>query len=95
MWCFSILVESEQRENIEKSYRILTPCIVKAFNVLGYGNDERLREAWELLNSQSDEDEKIILKDVLSKTYLPKERCGKPSKWATFYRLPAQRGTNI
>ena len=69
--------------------------IVEAFCALGYGNDERLREAWELLNSQSDEDEKIILKGTLSKTYLPKERCGKPSKWATFYRLLAQRGTNI
>lgn len=69
--------------------------IVEAFCALGYGNDEPLHEAWDLLNSQSDVDGKVILKGTLSKSYLPKERCGKPSKWATFYKLLAQKGTRI
>lgn len=66
--------------------------IVEAFCALGYGKDERLHEAWDLLNSQSDSDGKVILKGTLSKSYLPKERCGKPSKWATFYKMLSQKG---
>ena len=58
--------------------------IVEAFCTLGYGNDGRLHEAWDLLNNQSDADGKVILRGTPSKSYLPKERCGKPSKWATF-----------
>lgn len=65
--------------------------IVEAFCVLGYGHDKRLTEAWDLLNRQTDAEGKVILNGTLAKSYLPKERCGKPSKWATFYRLLAQK----
>lgn len=67
--------------------------VVEAFCALGYGNDERLREAWHLLDSQKDETGKVILRGTLTKSYLPKigERRGKPSKWITFYTLLAEQ----
>jgi len=65
--------------------------IVESFCTLGYGNDPRLREAWDMLNSKRDSDGKYILNGTLSKSYLPKERAGKPSKWVTFYAMLAQK----
>lgn len=65
--------------------------IVEAFCALGYGNDSRLQEAWERLNSFEDESGKTILNGTLTKSYLPKEKVGKPSKWVTFYAFLAQK----
>ncbi len=65
--------------------------VVEAFAALGYGNDERLKEAWGLLCRCRDETGKILLKGTLTKSYLPKERVGKPSKWVTFYTLLAEQ----
>ena len=67
--------------------------VVEAFCALGYGNDERLKEAWDLLNSYKDETGKVILKGTLTKSYLPKtrEKKGQPSKWVTFYTLLAEK----
>ena len=65
--------------------------IVESFCVLGYGNDDRLKEAWDILNSKKADDGKYILNGTLTKSYLPKERVGKPSKWVTFYALLAQK----
>jgi len=59
--------------------------------VLGYANDGRLNEAWNFLDNNKDNDGKTILKGTLSKSYLPKERVGKPSKWITFYSLLAEK----
>ncbi|GHU39198.1 hypothetical protein FACS1894105_13820 [Clostridia bacterium] len=64
--------------------------IVEAFSALGYGSDARLQEAWELLERRKGEDGKYLLNATLAKSYLPKERVGKPSKWVTFYALLAQ-----
>jgi hypothetical protein len=66
--------------------------IVEAFCSLGYGNDSRLQEAWNILDSKRTPDGKYILNGTLTKSYLPKERVGKPSKWVTFYALLAQKG---
>jgi hypothetical protein len=63
--------------------------IVEAFCVLGYGMDKRLKEAWDILEKKKDKDGKYILNGTLSKSYLPKERVGKASKWVTFYTLLA------
>ncbi|HPF55602.1 MAG TPA: hypothetical protein PLV03_03600, partial [Clostridiales bacterium] len=63
--------------------------VLEAFCALGYGDDERLNEAWDLLKTQQDETGKFILKGTLTKSYLPKEHVGKPSKWVTFYALLA------
>lgn len=65
--------------------------IVEAFCALGFGNEDWLSEAWNILNSHKDTSGKIVLQGTLSKSYLPKERIGKPSKWATFYALLAEK----
>lgn len=65
--------------------------VVEAFSALGYGNDERLQEAWSILDNYKDNTGKILLKGTLAKSYLPKERVGKPSKWVTFYTLLAEK----
>jgi len=65
--------------------------IVEAFCALGYGNDARLADAWDLLNGKKTEIGQYLLEGTLSKSYLPKERAGKPSKWVTFYALSAQK----
>lgn len=69
--------------------------VMEAISVLGYGNDERLQEAWNILESFQDDTGKAILKRTLSKSYLPKERIEQPSKWVTFYTLLAQKYANI
>lgn len=65
--------------------------IVESFCTLGYGNDDRLNEAWELLENKKDTDGKYLLNGTLTKSYLPKERVGKSSKWVTFYALLAEK----
>ena len=65
--------------------------IIEALCALGYGNDERLSEAWNFMDNSKDKDGKMILRGTLSKSYLPKERVGKPSKWITFYSLLAEK----
>lgn len=65
--------------------------IVESLCALGYGYDSRLSEAWEIMNNKMTDDGKYTLDGTLSKSYLPKERIGKPSKWVTFYALLAQK----
>ena len=64
--------------------------IVEAFCALGCGNDTRLSESWNMLNNKKTADGKYLLDGTLTKSYLPKERAGKPSKWVTFYALLAE-----
>lgn len=71
--------------------RVGSQNIVESFCALGYGNDSRLQEAWNILNEKKGSDGKYILSGTLTKSYLPKERVGKPSKWVTFYALLAQK----
>ncbi len=65
--------------------------VVEAFCALGYGNDVRLNEAWDILNSYKDNEGKINLAGTLTKSYLPKEKVGKPSKWVTLHALLAEK----
>jgi len=65
--------------------------IVEAFCALGYGNDNRLLDAWNLMNCKKNEKGQYLLEGTLTKSYLPKERIGRPSKWVTFYSLLAQK----
>ena len=69
--------------------------IVEAFCVLGYGNDKRLKDAWKILETKMDKEGKYILNGTLSKSYLPKEKVGKPSKWVTLYALLAKKYKDI
>lgn len=61
------------------------PLLLDALAVLGVGQAPELQEAWDLLNEKSDQQGRILLEGTLNKSYLPKERVGKPSKWGTFY----------
>lgn len=74
--------------------RIGLQNIVEAFCALGYGMDKKLKEAWNLLEEKRDKDGKYILNGTLTKSYLPKEKVGKPSKWVTFYTLLAKKHMN-
>lgn len=65
--------------------------VVEAFSALGYGNDGRLNEAWKYLYKHKDEDDKMLLSQTLTKSYLPKEKVDKQSKWVTFYTLLAEK----
>lgn len=68
--------------------------VVEAFSALGLGEEPWLLEARDILNNYKDDSEKVLLKGTLTKSYLPKERVGKPSKWATFYTLLAEKERN-
>jgi hypothetical protein len=68
--------------------------VVDAFCALGYGNDDRLKEAWDFLERKRTANGTYALAQTLTKSYLPKERVGKPSKWVTFYALLAQKQRN-
>lgn len=52
---------------------------------------ERLQESWKLLDEYTDHTGKVLLKGTMTKSYLPKERVGKVSKWVTFYTLLADK----
>ncbi len=65
--------------------------IIEALSALGYGNSDVLVEAWQLLYRKKDVDGKLYLTGTLTKSYLPKEKVGNPSKWATFYMLLAEK----
>ena len=65
--------------------------VIEALSALSYGNDKRLNGAWDMLNVCKDASGKVLLGGTLTKSYLPKERVGKPSKWATFYMVLAEK----
>jgi len=72
-------------------FRVGLPQLLYAFSVLGVGNKPELKEAWELLQSKKAKEGKSILEGTLAKSYLPKERIGKPSKWVTLYAQLAEK----
>lgn len=91
-----ILEEREGWRTIDTFYpfesqRIGIQNVVESFSALGYGNEPRLQDAWSLLYSKQDEQGRLMLDGTLTKSYLPKEKVGKPSKWVTFYTLLAER----
>ena len=63
--------------------------LVESFSALGYGHDAHLSAAWALLHAKR-RDDRYPLEGTLAKSYLPKERVGKPSKWVTLYALLAE-----
>ena len=86
----------EGRRTIDTFYpfevmRVGLQNVVEAFSALGYGNDKLLEEARSILDNYKDKTGKLLLKGTLAKSYLPKERVGKPSKWVTFYALLAEK----
>jgi hypothetical protein len=65
--------------------------IIESLCALGYGSDKKLTEAWKMLYSKRNNEGKYVLSGTLTKSYLPKETVGKPSKWVTFYALLAEK----
>ena len=72
-------------------FRMGLPHLLYAFSVLGAGNRPELKEAWQLLESKKDREGQSLLEGTLAKSYLPKERVGKPSKWVTMYAMLAEK----
>lgn len=68
-------------------FRVGLPLLLEALSTLGRGKSLELQEAWNILEEKRDHQGRIILEGTLplNKSYLPKERIGKPSKWATLY----------
>jgi hypothetical protein len=58
-------------------------------SLLGYGQDERMREAWRLLESKKDQTTGKYLSDGHSNTLWKPDRKGQPSKWISLYALLA------
>lgn len=65
--------------------------VLEAFCSLGYGKNECLSNAWEIIDNNKDDMGRVLLQGTLTKSYLPKEKVGKASKWATFYTLLAEK----
>ncbi len=62
-----------------------------AYSLAALGKIDLYNVAAELLKTKKDADGKYILDGTLTKSYLPKERVGKPSKWVTLYALLAEK----
>ena len=71
--------------------RVGLPQLLYALSLLDVGNEPELKEAWELLENKKDREGKSPLEGTLAKSYLPKERVGKASKWVTLYALLAEK----
>ena len=65
--------------------------IMETVSSLGYGNAPETASGWNYLNSAKDDMGRVILSGTLTKSYLPKEKVGQPSVWATFYSLLADK----
>ena len=65
--------------------RVGLPMLLYALATLGAGRAPEMQAAWELLESKRDAQGRVLLEGTLTKSYLPKERVGTPSKWATLY----------
>jgi hypothetical protein len=74
-----------------ETMRVGLQNIIESFCALGYGIDKKLNEAWKILYTKKNDEGKYILNGTLTKSYLPKEKAGKPGKWVTFYALLAEK----
>lgn len=75
--------------------RIGIQNIMETISSLGYGNAPETAAGWNYLNAAKDDMGRVILSGTLTKSYLPKEKIGKPSAWATFYSLLADKEREI
>jgi hypothetical protein len=68
-------------------FRVGLPLLLDALAVLGVGQAPEFHEAWKLLDEKKDQQGRILLEGTLplNKSYLAKERVGKPSRWGTLY----------
>ncbi|MCE5322594.1 hypothetical protein LLG46_04665 [bacterium] len=71
--------------------RVGLPHLLEALASLGVGQAPELQEAWDMLKAKQDEFGRVKLEGTLAKSYLPKERVGRPGKWVTLYTCLAQK----
>ena len=71
--------------------RVGVHCVVEALCSLGYGKTAQCEHARLMLDKYKGENGRYSLAGTLAKSYLPKERVGKPSKWVTLYALMADK----
>ena len=71
--------------------RIGIQNIMETISSLGYGNAPAASAGWKYLDAAKDETGRVILSGTLTKSYLPKEKVGKPSAWATSARSASAR----
>jgi hypothetical protein len=64
-----------------------------ALSRMGYGNDERLGEAWAFLDEKRNDQGRTIL-DWHPRGYFQRGPKGQPNKWATLYACLAQKHRN-
>lgn len=91
-----VLNEKEGQRNADVFHpfevmRVGIHNIMETVSSLGYGNAPGATIGWNYLNAAKDEMGRVILSGTLTKSYLPKEKVGKPSAWATFYALLAEK----
>lgn len=91
-----IIDEKEGQKNSDVFFpfevmRIGIQNIMETISSVGYGKDPAAEAGWNYLNSAKDDIGRVILAGTLTKSYLPKEKVGKPSAWATFYALLAEK----
>ena len=65
--------------------------LAEALAALGQAGESWTADVFERLAGLQDAKGRVTLGGTLTKSYLPKERVGKPSKWATFYALLAEK----
>ncbi|MHB9031950.1 MAG: hypothetical protein ACYC6L_02770 [Anaerolineae bacterium] len=71
--------------------RVGLPQLLEALTAAGAGAAPQLVEAWQLLASKKDDQQRVVLEGTQNKPYLPHEPVGKPSKWATLYTVLAEQ----
>lgn len=65
--------------------RVGLPTLLAALAALGVSRAPEARQAWDLLAAKEDDCGRVRLEGTLAKSYLPRERVGRPGKWVTLY----------
>lgn len=75
--------------------RVGIHSLLESLAVLGAGREPEFAEAWSILDAKRDEQGRIPLDGTLTKSYLPREHVGKPSKWVTLYACLADKARGM
>lgn len=65
--------------------------ILYALSRMGYGKDERLREAWRVMESRKDADGRYLLNQTPGQCPWKVGKAGEPNQWITLYCMLAEK----
>lgn len=68
--------------------------ILHALSKMGYGKDERLCDAWKLMESRTNSDGRYLLNRTPARCAWKVGKTGEPNKWITLYCLLAEKYRN-